>query len=100
MLVAFGWLLDAVTKLFPTVLFDPTDILQLAIAGVIILVTSAIYYLFFWTLAGQTPGKMLLGLRVVSAGRLHGSHFGKHCGVSPATFFRPGSYMRVIGGYY
>ena len=66
MLVAFGWLVETVTTLFPPVLFDPTELLQIAIAGVVVIVTSALYYLFFWTLTGQTPGKMLLGLRVVS----------------------------------
>jgi uncharacterized RDD family membrane protein YckC len=66
MLIAFGWLVDTVTTLFPPAIFDPTEWIQIALAGVIVIVTSAIYYLFFWTLTGQTPGKMLLGLRVVS----------------------------------
>jgi uncharacterized RDD family membrane protein YckC len=66
LLVSFVWLTTAVARLFPTTLFDPSDLMHLAVVGVIILVTSAVYFLFFWTLAGQTPGKMLLGLRVVS----------------------------------
>ena len=66
MLIAFGWLVDTVTTLFPPVLIDPESLLQLAIAGLVVILTAAIYYLFFWTLTGQTPGKMLLGLRIVS----------------------------------
>ncbi|HSG18425.1 MAG TPA: RDD family protein [Anaerolineae bacterium] len=66
MLIALGWLVDTVTTLFPPVLIDLESIYQIAIAGVVVVVTSAIYYLFFWTLTGQTPGKMLLGIRVVS----------------------------------
>lgn len=66
MLVFFGWLMDAVTRLFPTVIVDPSNISQLAIAGIVVIFTSAAYYIFFWTLIGQTPGKMLLGLRIVS----------------------------------
>lgn len=65
-LIALGWLVDTVSRLFPTVLVDPENLFQLAIAGVIIVVTAAFYYLFFWTLLGQTPGKMLLGVRIVS----------------------------------
>ena len=66
MLIAFGWLVDTVTTLFPPVLFDPEGLFQLAIAGVVVVVTAAIYYLFFWMLMGQTPGKMILGVRIVS----------------------------------
>jgi uncharacterized RDD family membrane protein YckC len=66
MLLALGWLFDTVTRLFPTVFFDPGELFHLAAFGVIIIVTAAIYYLFFWTLTGQTPGKMLLGIKVVS----------------------------------
>lgn len=66
MLVALGWLVDTVTRLFPTLLFEGNGLIQVALAGVVAVVTAGIYYLFFWTLAGQTPGKMLLGLRIVS----------------------------------
>jgi uncharacterized RDD family membrane protein YckC len=71
MLVALGWLIDTVTRIFPTLLFEGDSLIQVALAGVVAVVTAGIYYLFFWTLAGQTPGKMLLGLRIVS---LDGSH--------------------------
>src|SRR5512147_2288497 len=37
------------------------------VVGVILTLTYvAFYYVFFWSLTGQTPGKMLLGVRVVS----------------------------------
>ncbi len=66
MVVAFGWLVDTVTRFFPTVVFDPEGTIGFVLAGVVIAVTAGIYYVFFWTLTGQTPGKMLLGLQVVS----------------------------------
>lgn len=66
MLIAFGWLVDTVTRLFPPVIFDPEGATGLVLAGMVIVVASGIYYIFFWTLLGQTPGKMLLGLRIVS----------------------------------
>jgi uncharacterized RDD family membrane protein YckC len=66
MLLAFGWLVETVTTLFPPVLVDPEGLLRIAIASVVVVVTAAFYYIFFWTLMGQTPGKMLLGVRVVS----------------------------------
>jgi len=45
------------------------QLLRLLITGVIIIMQIAFlvgYFLFFWTLVGQTPGKMLMGLRVIS----------------------------------
>jgi uncharacterized RDD family membrane protein YckC len=37
------------------------------VVGVILTLSYvAFYYVFFWSLTGQTPGKMLLGVRVVS----------------------------------
>lgn len=69
MLIALGWLVDIVSRLFPTLLIDPEKIegwLQLAAVSIVAIVTAAIYYIFFWTLMGQTPGKMLLGLRIIS----------------------------------
>ncbi|MGD2078680.1 MAG: RDD family protein [Chloroflexota bacterium] len=66
MLIAFGWLIDTVSRLFPTLVLDPGDALGLVLAGVVVVVTAGIYYIFFWTLLGQTPGKMLLGVRIVS----------------------------------
>ncbi len=85
MVVAFGWLVDTVTRFFPTVVFDPEGTIGFVLAGVVIAVTAGIYYVFFWTLTGQTPGKMLLGLQVVS---LDGSNL---------TFWQA---MRRLIGYF
>jgi uncharacterized RDD family membrane protein YckC len=41
-------------------------ILKLAWSGVFALLYTAAYFIFFWTLAGQTPGKTLMGLRIVT----------------------------------
>lgn len=64
-------LLDAVRSLFQFQPWQSASALPLALAGVVILLYSAGYYAFFWTLTGQTPGKMLLGVRVVT---LDGQH--------------------------
>jgi len=66
MLVVFGWLVDTVTRLFPPMILNPEGLLQVALAGVVIVITAGFYYIFFWTLMGQTPGKMLLGVKIVS----------------------------------
>lgn len=66
MLITFTWLIDTVTRFFPTIKLNPEDAVGLVLASVVIVITAGIYFVFFWTLVGQTPGKMLLGLRVVS----------------------------------
>lgn len=38
------------------------------LAAVLVLVYLVVYHVFFWTFAGQTPGKALIGLRVVTLG--------------------------------
>lgn len=42
-------------------------------------IVNAIYYIVFWVLKGATPGKMIMGLRIVE---LHGSH---GVGLSPSV---------------
>jgi uncharacterized RDD family membrane protein YckC len=66
MLIVIGWLADMVGRIFPSLIFDPSTFLQVTLAGLVAIVTAGIYYLFFWTLIGQTPGKMLLGLKIIS----------------------------------
>jgi uncharacterized RDD family membrane protein YckC len=39
---------------------------RFVLAGLAILLLAGIYYVFFWTLTGQTPGKMVMGVRVVA----------------------------------
>jgi uncharacterized RDD family membrane protein YckC len=75
---AAGWLLDDVRLATGIQIYIPelTDAAQAAspihLTALGSLLISVIYFLFFWTMGGQTPGKALLGLRVVtrSGGRL------------------------------
>lgn len=85
MLIAFAWLIDTVTRFFPTVRFNPEVAVGLVLASVVFVITAGSYFIFFWTLVGQTPGKMLLGVRVVSLN-----------GTLP-TFWQ--SFRRYIGYY-
>jgi uncharacterized RDD family membrane protein YckC len=66
LLIVGGWLIQTVNSFFQlnTSGALPTALVA-AIAGVGAILVSATYYIFFWTLAGQTPGKLLLGLRIV-----------------------------------
>jgi uncharacterized RDD family membrane protein YckC len=65
-LVVLGWLIDTVTRIFPTVIFNPSGAIGIVVASVVIVITAGIYFVFFWTLLGQTPGKMLLGVKIIS----------------------------------
>lgn len=47
---------------------EPTELARIivsVVSGLTFLVTYFVYPVFFWMIAGQTPGKRLLGLRVV-----------------------------------
>jgi uncharacterized RDD family membrane protein YckC len=55
----------AISALFPD--FDTSDAPALVLGGLTFLAIMAGYLLFFWTLAGQTPGMRLLGIRLVDA---------------------------------
>jgi uncharacterized RDD family membrane protein YckC len=63
-IVFVTWVINASIDLVPFKFQLPTD-LVLIIVGVSITLFVAGYYVFFWSLAGQTPGKMLLGVRVI-----------------------------------
>ena len=39
---------------------------RFALSGLAIFLLAGIYFVFFWTLTGQTPGKMVMGVRVVT----------------------------------
>ena len=66
-LLVMTWLVNAVLTLFKLDQITGMEtILKLAWSGVIALLFSASYFIFFWTLAGQTPGKTLMGLRIVT----------------------------------
>jgi uncharacterized RDD family membrane protein YckC len=75
---AAGWLLDDVQLATGIQIYIPelTNVAQattpIHLTALGALLVSIVYFLFFWTMGGQTPGKALLGLRVVtrSGGRL------------------------------
>ena len=60
-----AWLVDAVIIGVPT--FILAMILPLPLVWLLALVAGIAYQVYFWTSTGQTPGKMLMGLKVVSA---------------------------------
>lgn len=57
-----GFSLAAFPQLTGVVQFLTSPVL----VGILIGLFVAVYHVFFWSLAGQTPGKMLLGVRIVS----------------------------------
>ena len=66
-LIFAGWLLNTMSTIFQLGILDSfSSFFEIWVTTVIIFLFSAGYYIFFWTLVGQTPGKLLLGLRVVS----------------------------------
>lgn len=60
------WLLTFVSLLLPFEADLSGSALSFITTGFFTTVFYAGYFLFFWTLSGQTPGKMLMGLRVVT----------------------------------
>lgn len=66
-LIFAGWMLNTLSTLFQLdILSSIATIFQIWVTSIIVILFSAGYYIFFWTLIGRTPGKLLLGLRVVS----------------------------------
>lgn len=65
-LVAIGWLLSTTQQLLridEAIFSGPLWVILVAV-GAFLYVAG--YYTLFWTLNGQTPGKLLLGVRVVT----------------------------------
>jgi uncharacterized RDD family membrane protein YckC len=62
------WFLQTLNNFFQSAFLEgiTSGILQFLVAGAAVVLLAATYFIFFWTLLGQTPGKMLLGLRIVS----------------------------------
>lgn len=60
-----AYLIDIVIMLGPTGLIQFA--LGMPLGWLISVVVNALYYVYFWSNHGATPGKMMLGLRVVSA---------------------------------
>lgn len=42
------------------------DVTGFVLSGLAFFLLAGIYFVFFWTLIGQTPGKMIMGVRVVT----------------------------------
>ncbi len=60
-----AWLIDAIIIGLPT--FVVGMILPMPLGNILGLVAGIAYQVYFWTTTGQTPGKMVMGLKVVSA---------------------------------
>jgi uncharacterized RDD family membrane protein YckC len=60
-----AYLIDAL------IMLGPTGLIQFGLGWplgwLLSMVVNALYYVYFWSNHGATPGKMMLGLRVVSA---------------------------------
>ena len=60
-LILIGWLLETMSNIFRFgILESISTAFQILITGVAVLLFSAGYYIFFWTLIGKTPGKINL----------------------------------------
>lgn len=64
-LIAVGWVITTTSEIFGFGILTLTG-LWIAVTGVLSFLFVGSYYVFFWSLIGQTPGKMIMGLRVVS----------------------------------
>jgi uncharacterized RDD family membrane protein YckC len=65
-LVATAWIVSTANSLVSTVNFGQTyPRLRAIFAGTGALLFTAGYFILFWTAIGQTPGKILLGVRIV-----------------------------------
>jgi len=60
-----AWLVDAIIIAVPMVIL--MMILPLPLVYLLGLVAGIAYQVYFWTTSGQTPGKMVMGIKVVSA---------------------------------
>jgi len=60
------WLITFLNILLPFETVLDENVLTAILTGVLITGVSIGYPVLFWTLTGQTPGKMLMGLRIVT----------------------------------
>jgi len=66
-LLILTWLVNTVLILFGLDDLSAMETLvKLLVSGVFVLLFSAGYFIFFWTLASQTPGKTLMGLQIIT----------------------------------
>ena len=65
-LVATGWLISTATNLVSGLNIGQSyPQIKAIVAGTGALLFTAAYFILFWTAIGQTPGKILLGVRIV-----------------------------------
>jgi uncharacterized RDD family membrane protein YckC len=65
-LVATGWLISTANRLVGGINISQTyPQLKTILTGAGALLFTASYFILFWTAIGQTPGKILLGVRIV-----------------------------------
>ena len=68
-LIVLTWLINTVLILFGLDdLASMETLLKIWVSGAVALLFIVSYFIFFWTLASQTPGKTLMGLRIVTKG--------------------------------
>lgn len=66
-LIFAGWLVNTVSNLFTLGIIDSIAIEhKILVTTIATMIFSATYFILFWTLVGRTPGKFLMGLRVIS----------------------------------
>ena len=71
-LLLMGWLLSAVLSLFNVgSLSGSARISAIFLSSTFGLLYTAAYFIFLWTLASQTLGKTIMGLRIVTTGGEH-----------------------------
>ena len=65
-----AWFVGAVVALGLSLLAVPDEVVTIlaAVGAAIALLWTAIYFVFFWSANGQTPGNRALGIRVEQAG--------------------------------
>jgi uncharacterized RDD family membrane protein YckC len=67
-IIAVGttWFVNMVQDTLAIRALIENDATRFVLGGLAVLLLSGIYFVFFWTLMGQTPGKMVMGVRVVT----------------------------------
>lgn len=64
-LTATGWVIKTTLEIFGLDIIN-LSFFWIAVSGVVSFLFVAGYYIFFWSLIAQTPGKMIMGLRIVA----------------------------------
>ena len=65
-LVAISWTVNTTIQFFNLSSTAASDFIKIMMTGLTIFLFLAGYFVLFWTLAGQTPGKLIMGLRIVT----------------------------------